>query len=597
MAWFGMSGRPVRRLPREGLTVRIVQLLSLVAVVTTLPLTGCELIDKIPPPTSANQPVYSGGNDAWKRSAVWLYATEGATGGQEGECRRMFELLEGELSCKGAMCKTGAELATEWLDKCSELAAGQAEAIRGTEQTLRKRATEPPSPCSAEYDDLLSSGCKPETCREKAQAWATSCGDHEAGALTGTILQKRVARRVGGDSLDLRGCASIEKALVDGAKCANETECREALPHVEAYAARCQGEGRRPDVTTAVAQLAITAGANREAKPIAVAADVKPLARDAVPLVLADGSGAILSLCHQRPVDLKGFLALQERCVGNPLTIARLFYGKSGDPSVQVGELPAPAGLDPPSPYPWLEIHGERDRYAKRKAASLGAALGALGGSGAAEIGKLITLIGEYAPWLDGAPEVQQALQSADSKLAPLFAAAADTKVKGSKLVFEPADVRGFIERSNTHPLADLTPAGSFALGAVTQAYWLETASLLPQSTAAYRKRLAPLEQRLRVTRTLLPGAVAVARAKGTSHAKACAAAQSKEQSIEQKLNGCVFTSCNEGEVEALVTAWHEARALAQRERIAADVALGPTGSGTEREGRISNQGCEKLSW
>jgi hypothetical protein len=317
-----------------------------------------------------------------------------------------------------------------------------------------------------------------------------------------------------------------------------------------------------------------------------------------VPLALADGSGAILSLCHQRPVDLESFLSLQQRCVGTPLTIARLFFGKGSEPSVQVGQLPAPERFEPPNPYPWLEIVGERAHYAKQKAAALRAELDAVRAtSGTAALAKLVTLVDEYAPWLSRSPDLQKVLQEADAELVPVFATAADTKVKGSKRVFDTALLRGFHDRSKPRPLADLSTAGTFALGATTEAYWLETNQLLPQATAAYLSRLAPLDERVRFAPPLLPAVLATAREKGIEHAKECAAAQSKEQSIEHQLNGCVFSSCAEGRVAALVTEWQQARQRAKQERIAADLALGPTSAGAARAALTADQGCEELGW
>jgi hypothetical protein len=573
------------------------RLVWILAVGAAVPLGGCELIDKIPPPTSAHRPVHSTADDAWKRSANWLYATEGATGGQAGECQRMAELLEGEKDCAGALCKTGGEAAAEWLDKCSKLEASKVEAIRALETTWKQRASAAPSPCSTEYDDLMESGCKPETCRQKAQGWATRCGDTEAGLLTGTILLTRVARRVGGEggAIDLRGCASLEKALLEGAKCASEDECRERMPDVESYAARCQGEGKPASMTVAVAQMAIAAGANRETAPIAIAADVEPLVPDAVPLVLADGSGAILSLCHQRPVDLKGFAELHERCVGTPLTIARLFYDKSGKPTVQVGQLPAPERFEPPSPYPWLEIAGQRPQYAAEKAKGLAAALDAVGNAtGADALGKLVTAIDQYSLWIDLSPEVQKVLREADAKLVPAFTAAAQTKVKGARKVFDPVERAGLQERTKTRPLADLKTDGTFHFAAANDAYWLEPATLLPTAMAAYRSGIAPLEERAKFGAPLLPAKVAAARKEGLSFAKICAAAQTKEQSIEHRLNGCVFTGCADDEVAKLVADWEASRQQAKLARIAADVVLCPTGSGAERETLAADQGCEK---
>lgn len=574
-------------------------LASIIAVTVTLPLGGCELIDKIPPPTSANQPVYSNTDDGWKRSALWLYATEEATGGQAGECALLLELLRGEESCRGPICESGSELATEWLDKCSSMAAEHVDAVRSLEQTFRKRAAEAATPCATEYAALTGSGCQPDTCLERARAWATRCGESEAGALSGAILERRVARRVGSEvEIDLRGCPTLAQQLQQGARCASETECRAALAHVEAYAARCQGDDRRPDLATAVAELAILAGANREPEPLAISPEVQPLAPDALPLVLADGSGAVLSLCHQRPVDLPAFIDLQQRCAGTPLVLGRLFYGKEGTPTVRVGQLPAPAAYDPPSPYPWLELAGERAHYAELEAQALREGLAAVAAAPPDEsLAKLVVLIDEHRPWLDVSAAAQQALTEADGKLAPVLTAAAAAKVTGSKRVYDPAALRGLHERSQDRPLADLSRDGKFALGAETAAYWLEPERWLPQAMAAYRQALAPLEQRIRFAPAMLPAKRSATREEGLEQVAACAAAQTRGQAIEIELTRCVFAACEDDRVASLVTEWRQVRDRAAAARIAGDLALSALHSGAERLQLASKRGCEEPGW
>lgn len=565
------------------------------ALLTLLVVSACE----IKPPTSAIRPVRAGEDD-WKRSAYWLFATEGSASGHGEECAAVYEWLQQERRCQGALCRQGADLASEWVQKCPEHASARADAVRSLETELATRAKSAPSACATQFDQLLKPKCKPAACVEAAQRWATECGETECGPLGVRLVEQALRRVTAGEThrLDTRSCVSLRQAVREAAACADQTACKEVLPVTQAFRDKCLSEERKPDLATAVELLAVAVVAGGDAEPIAVSASADQLDADAVPLVLADGSGAVLGLCHQRPRDLAAYQALRQRCAGTTLSVARLFFGKQGQRTMRVGRFIVPESFEPPTPYPWLNVRGEAEQLAERKAAAFGTALDGLpAAADAGAVAALVKVVGEYALWLENSHQVRAELTARDAKLAPLLEKLAQAKVAAARPTLHRLALYGLHHRALTRPFADVELSGTVQSGAATPAYWLRTASMLPTATAAYRRALEPMKRRLPFGARLLPMEETQLAERAREQARICAAAQAEQADLERQLSECLFPSCDDTRHGALYQQWATARAKAEQARREVDFALAPTGSGAAEWPGASEAGCEATRW
>lgn len=553
----------------------------------------------VEPPKSAATPPAISDHDDWKRTAIWLYATDRARGGHEGECTYVYELLEKEARCKGELCIRGAELASEWLEKCSSLAAEQASEVGDWQASMSDRADQPPTKCADVFAELTGEGCEPDSCLERAQRWATDCGEIEAGPLSVLILERALRRKLDDESiqLDTRGCVAMGKLLLEGAHCADEEACKKLLPEVEAYRTQCEANAE-PDMATAVAQLAIVVGSAREPTPVQISDESKTIAEGRVPLRLADGSGAILGVCHRKAVELGAYLKDREGCPGARLSVARVIDSEQGIREMRVGTLFLPEGVELTSLYPWLEVTGESEQLAKERVAAAKTEIEAvLAADGDAGLVKLIELVDRHRQWILRSESVAAVLRAHDAKLAPLLERLGQAKAKVAATTRDSSKLRSLLIRAKTRPLADVDRKGAVAVGAYNGGYWLEGGKLWPKAMAAYRAQLEPLEQAVRKARKQPGSDIDKARTEARTHAKACAAALERQREAVSQLEACVFASCDNAERDAAVQQLDQGRQDAARARLQLDAALGPISATASDSPLARKAGCKSDAW
>lgn len=553
------------------------------------------------PPKQATGPMAgSTPRDGWKRSAVWLFATDRGASGPAAECKSVHELLVEEANCKGQLCQPGAELASEWLDKCSTLAAEQVDQVSDFQAAMADEAEQGPTACAKEFQRFKRIGCDRDKCLEQAQSWATRCGGTEGGPLGTRIVAQAVKRSIGTGEpvvLDARNCTKLAKLVQKSAFCESEEACKKAWPEVEAHRERCESDERPPDLATGLAQLGVALGSVREPETLLVSDDSDKVAQGEVPLALADGKGAIIGVCHKHPVTVEAYIRVRDRCAGARLTVARLFAGEDAG-ALRIGRLTIPSAVPLTGPYPWLAVAGEPTAAAKVRSEELGGALDeALAAPEGERVAKLVQVAHGFAAQIAESKAAQAALKARDAKLLPLIESLGKIKAAGAQQVKDRTALRGLLERAKHRPFADVRRDGKFELGAATAAYWLEAAALLPEAMTAYQKQLAPLADEGGAGRKLTAVERGRARQRAQGRARACVEAQERMKQAEQALLKCVFDDCEDGDESGQLEQWMQAHAAAQTALREADLALGPMGAEIKAADVAAKAGCDVRPW
>jgi hypothetical protein len=549
-----------------------------------------------PPPKPAESPSPSGPSDNWKRSATWLYATRDAKGGPGAECDYVRKLLADETHCRGPLCRYAVELGDEWRGKCDKLKPDAIDELSTLQAELRENMKREPTPCSRDFDRLLKDGCQPADCAEKAQAWVTRCAEGEAGPLCIAMLQRAVERALGPDDaphLDTRSCSAMAKGVREAGKCADESSCRDSLAEAEAYRARCTTDDSKPDVLTALSVIAVTLGAARDPKPVAIADEPKLVSAGEVPLALADGSGAIVELCHRPVVARAEYFAARDKCQGTRLGVARITQADDGTRLLTLGHLMVPEQLELTGPYPWLTVAGEGEELGKQRLEAVKTDLAAVtqAPDSAAAVG-LVAFVDKHADAIERSETLRELVHGADAKLVPVLRRLGEAKAAAMRGSRDTLAQRGLLERARARALADVAPDGKVQLGANTRAFWLETAKLWPEATAAHWAALGTLERTLQ--HSPKPAATTVEQQLG--HAKgqaaACGAAAHERLDSEKALLACAFDGCEEARRTELVQRWQRARAAAEAARQELDLSLGPLGQSALSAPMAVEAGC-----
>ncbi len=307
-------------------------------------LTGCPT----EPPPRAKEPVMQ--EDEWSRMAPskeWLYATAEFSGDHKAECAHVLPWVKGEARCRASLCEHGRDLAMEWLSRCPRYApATSAAEVRELRDKLTVRATEKDTDCGKEFDGMIRSGCGAEdkTCQQAGQTWATRCAKAEATPLVMRILEKTIERKLDEPApvtLDDRTCEELHADVVEGAKCKDRFACAEALGRVEAYRGRCESDEQRPTLATAVQEQVVVVGSGKPGAPILVRAGSAAILPDEAPVTLADGSGAVITLCDERASELARYMASRKTCNAGAMVVARAFKSARGV-DVRYGSLDFP---------------------------------------------------------------------------------------------------------------------------------------------------------------------------------------------------------------------------------------------------------------
>lgn len=545
------------------------------AAVLLLPLTAIPLLGGCPtePPPRVKEPVLV--EDEWTRippSKEWLHATADYSGDHKAECAHVLEWVKGEEKCRASLCEHGRDLSREWLQRCPKFSGNDAVgSVKELEAKLGERATEKATDCGKAFDTMLASGCGDgdPTCKSEGQRWATRCGKSEATPLVMRLLEKTIERKLPEPAkieLDPRTCDELRADVAAVAACKDQFACAAALPRVETFQSRCHSDAERPTITTAVQLLTVLVGAGKPGEPILTRAGGAGILPDEAPVVLADGSGAVITICDERASNFARYLAGRKACTGSKMVVARAFKTGRGV-EVRVGALDFPDDATFVARYPTIVGARETEARDKDEATALTVEVSkaadlAQSSAGAAEGYSLLarTLVA-HAPGLRRSAALRALVTAQDEALAPALKELGKAKVAALKGRVAAPDADGLIVRAKTRAFADVTPEGTVAIGAASRADRLDTTALLPRSMAAYLAALKPARPR-----KLDKNAVQAAKSAGAAAAASCGGALRKLQDSKLALINCSFglETCDAARASGLEKSVDESRLAAE---------------------------------
>lgn len=575
-----------------------------------LPLFAIPLLGGCPtePPPRAKEPVMQ--EDEWSRMAPskeWLYATDEFSGDHKAECAHVLPWVKGEARCRASLCEHGRDLSAEWLNRCPRYApATSTSEVRELRDKLAERATEKDTDCGKKYDEMIRSGCGADdkTCQKAGQLWATRCAKAEATPLVMRILEKTIERKLDEPAqitLDDRTCEELHADVVEGAKCKDRFACAEALGRVDAYRSRCESDEERPTLATAVQEQIVVVGAGKPGVPILVRVGSAAILPDEAPVTLADGSGAVITLCEERASELTRYMASRKTCTAGTMVVARAFKTARGV-EVRSGSLDFPDEATFSARYPTILAAREQDIRDKEELAALDAELGRLADSSKTAAGVndtwrgLARTLSSHAAGLKRSAQFRQLLAAKDDAFVAAFKELGKAKMAALKGKIPPPDANGLLQRGRTRAYADVTLDGAVEIGARTRASRIDLNGPLPKAMSAYLEAMKAAKPR-----KLDKNAVKLARSSGVAAAAICGAAEKKLQESKGALISCNFglETCDDGKTGALIKSVDESRTSA--ESAYHDLDLARTGGAADEAddlGRSADAyGCREPWW
>jgi hypothetical protein len=580
------------------------------ALLLLVPISAIPFLGGCPtePTTRAHDPVVV--EDEWTRippSKEWLHATADYSGDHKAECAHVLEWVKGEEKCRASLCEHGRDLADEWSQRCPKFAEKDAvSSVKELKEKLTERATEKATDCGKDFDAILRDGCGAEdsTCQVTGQRWATRCGKSEATPLVTRLLEKTIERKLsepGTIELDPRTCDELRADVAAVADCKDQFACAAALPRVDVFRTRCDGDADRPTITTAVQLLTVLVGAGKPGEPILTRSGGAGILPDEAPVVLADGSGAVITICDERASDFARYFAGRKACTGSKMVVARAFKTARGV-EVHVGALDFPDDATFVARYPTIVGARETEARDKEESAALDADLGKavdLGrnAAGAASAyGVLARAMVAHAPGIKRSAALRGLVTARDEALTLALKELGKAKVAAVKGKVPAPDADGLILRAKTRAFADVAPDGTVQLGAMSRADRLETGALLPKATAAYLDALKPAKPR-----KLDKKVVQAAKATGTAAATACGGALRRLQDSKIALINCSFglETCDEAKTTGLKKSVDDARTAAEAAYHELDLAR--TGGAADESDALNKAaeqaGCREPWW
>lgn len=561
---------------------------------------GCPT-ERLPPPKEAGQP-----EDEWSRiapSKEWLYATSDFNGPHKAECDHALGWVKGEDACKGSLCEHGVSLAKEWIQRCTPLVdASLVSTARAVESQITARASEKPTACAKELDDIVQNGCgEDKTCLATGQRWATRCAKAEATPLVLRMLERSIQRRQeqGAEAvkLDVRPCDELRADVMEAAKCKDRFACAEAIPRVVSFRERCESDAERLPLAAAVAAATVLFFGTKPPDPILLRAGTTGVAPGELPVTLDDKSGGVISVCDERASELGRYVASRKGCQGGRMIVARAFTTARGG-EVRVGALDFPDDATFSARYPTIVGAGELELRDKEAAVALDAELGKaaeLAKSSAADAAKMVAkAVIANALSIKRSPAVRAALTKHDAALVPALREIAKQKLAATRSKIAPGDAAGIVARGRTRAFADLAADGSVELNSASRALTLDTTSILPRATDAGATTL-------RNPRRVDGRTVKSEKARGVAAAQACGAALKRLSETKKSLASCNFglEACDDGKTAELVKTVDAARVAA--EAAFRDLETARTGGAAEEIDALNraaeSAGCREPWW
>ncbi len=548
--------------------------------------------------------------DAWTRippSKEWLHATADYSGDHPSECVHVLAWVKGEEKCRASLCEHGRDLAGEWLQRCPKFVDKDAVGpVKELQEKLTERATEKPTDCGNAFEKMVRDGCgdDDETCEASGQRWATRCAKSEATPLVIRLLEKTIERKRSEPAkveLDPRSCDELRADVAAVATCKDQFACAAALPRLDAFRSRCDEDEDRPTITTAVQILTVVVGAGKPGEPILTRAGGAGILPDEAPVVLADGSGAVISICDERASDFARYFAGRKACTGSKMVVARAFKTARGV-EVRVGALDFPDDATFVARYPTIASARETEARDKEEAAVLAVELNKVVDLASSPAGavKAYSLFARamvaHAPGIRRSAALRAQVTARDEALIPALKELGKAKVAALRGRVTPAFADGLIQRAKTRAFADVTADGTVQIGAASRADRLDTSALLPRSMAAYLDALKPARPR-----KLDKKAVQAAKAAGSAAAAVCGTALRTLQDSKLALINCSFglETCDDTKPEALKKSVDDARVAA--ESAYHDLDLARTGGAVDEIDALAKaaeqSGCREPWW
>jgi hypothetical protein len=377
------------------------------------------------------------------------------------------------------------------------------------------------------------------------------------------------------------------------------------VKRVDQYRGRCGGLGELPPAGMAAVELSILTGAGRETAPIVVRDDSAKLAGSELPVVLADGWGAVLSVCDHRASSLAKYVEAREACENGTLSLVRVFKTKAKDIDVRAGVLAFANDVDFGRRFPSIRAAGEIELADEAELPGLEADLAKIALLGqdadkASAAGEsLARAVGSRGAALVRSAPLRAALAKRDADLVPALRAIGDAKGTVAKSL-SPSALAGLVQRGARSAFADTNAAGGVEPGALGPAWSLDTRALLPRAMAAYD---GAMDDAVKLAAKKKPDAGDAKRAKTSAkeHASSCGVAMKQARAAEQSMIACGFAiqACDAGRVASLIKEQDAAFASAQKARRELDLAM--TGPGyavrTEIAAAATAAGCLEPWW
>lgn len=540
-----------------------------VAVLAGALLSGCAAPEAKPQAPAAPA-------DEWAslpKSPEWLHATAGFSGTRKEECAEIEKWVLGEAECQASSCEHARDLARDWLSRCTKIAPDAVAKVKEALPKYEERAAQPDTACSQELKPILEGKCGEDaTCEAAAQRWVTRCSAKQGSPLGVQILVRFVQRRVKDHDveLDTRPCADLRAEIADQVACGDRFKCEEAVSKIDVYRARCEDEGDRPPVSLALAEVTISAAADRKVQPLLAGPDDEASAafKAKLPPAVADGSAIVVSVCGARVADADAYFAARKECeAGAEIVFARAFKLQGGF-EVRTGRVPAGDTAAFVARYPSLLMPGERERFEKERGTAFDTQLDKAvklsadpktAVSGALE---LYALFRDHGRELYRSDARRAAIKAKDASFVPAFKALAKAKaaVKGPK-----AELGSIAWRAQRYAFSDIDDDGTARFGAFSWAALFDTSALLPEAHAAYLKELKGFF--IKTAKDLPADEVDAdqARAFGVI-AEECQANGERARADERALLECAFgqRTCDAAQVDTFQKSAEKARTQAE---------------------------------